>query len=87
MDLAFYQAKLGRRNEAETALQNAEKRGASDLPSQFKKVQVLVLLGQRNDALTLLLECLKKGLAPEQVALALDLKDLRTDPRYVQAIR
>ena len=82
MTLAFYQAKLGRRADAEKAVQNAESRGASDVPSQFKKAQVLALLGEKEQALRQVLDCLAKGLSHTEVDLALDLKDVRNDPRY-----
>jgi serine/threonine protein kinase/tetratricopeptide (TPR) repeat protein len=86
MQLAFYNAKLGRRTEAEAALKSADTNGANDLQSQFRKAQVLVLVGRRPEALDLLLKCLDQGLAPADVELALDLKDLRTDPRYVSRV-
>jgi tetratricopeptide (TPR) repeat protein len=82
MNLAFYEAKLGHAAQAETALRTAEARGSSDLPSQFKRVQVLALLGRREDAFQLLLKCLENGLSPADIELALDLKDLRNDRRY-----
>jgi Tfp pilus assembly protein PilF len=82
MQLAFYTAKLGRREESESALAAADTNGAGDLQSQFRKVQVLSLLGRRREALELLLACLDKGLSPADVELALDLKELRTDPKY-----
>jgi hypothetical protein len=40
-------------------------------------------MGRKQEALKLLLWCMDKGLSPEEVNLALDLKDLRKDPRYV----
>jgi len=86
MNLAFYEAKLHHRKEAEDALRNAEINGASDLPSQFKKVQVLALLGRKDDAVTLLSECVKHGLATTEVDLALDLQEVRRDPRYLRTI-
>jgi serine/threonine protein kinase/tetratricopeptide (TPR) repeat protein len=86
MQLAFYNAKLRRHAEAERALQSAEANGASDLQSQFRKVQVLALLGRRTEAISLLLACLDRGLAPADVELAIDLQDLRADPRYVNRV-
>jgi serine/threonine protein kinase/Flp pilus assembly protein TadD len=82
MDLAFYEAKLGKRLEAESYLKNAESRGAAELYSQFKKAQVLALLGRKQEALGLVLECIDKGLSKVEVDLALDLKEVRADPRY-----
>ncbi len=83
MTLAFYDAKIGEREKAVSEIASAESRGADDLQSQFLKVQTLVLLGRREEAMRLLLTCLRKGLSPVFVELALDLKDLRTDPRYI----
>jgi eukaryotic-like serine/threonine-protein kinase len=86
MDLAFYHAKLGDREEAEGDLSKAESLGASDLYSQFKKAQVLALFGRKDEALRLVLACLDKGLAQMDVDLALDLKEIRSDPRYLLRI-
>jgi len=67
-------------------MENAEKYGASDVHSKFMKVQALAVLGRKQEALPLLLECMKQGITPVDVYLALDLKDLRKDPRYVAVI-
>jgi len=67
-------------------MQNADKYGAADVKSKFMKVQALSLLGKRQEALALLLECVKQGLSPVEVELALDLKDLRKDPKYLASI-
>jgi tetratricopeptide (TPR) repeat protein len=82
MKLAFYEAKIGHGDRARDALAAAESRGAADLPSQFKKVQVLMLLGEKSEALELLLQCLDRGLMPVEVDMALDLRDLRSEPDY-----
>ena len=86
MTLAFYEAKLGKHRESEDALREAEERGASAVPAQLQKVETLVLLARDEEAMHLLLELLKKGLSLEDVELALDLAELRRDPRYVQAV-
>lgn len=86
MTLAFYHAKIGDPKSAETDIANAEKYGAADVKSKFMKVQALVLLGKKAEALDLLLECMNKGLAPLEVEFALDLKDLRKDPRYLSLV-
>jgi tetratricopeptide (TPR) repeat protein len=82
MTLAFYQAKLGRREEAEKALEEAEKRGSEDVQSQFKKAQVMELLGRNEEALRLVLDCMDKGLARVEVDLALDLAAVRATPQF-----
>jgi Tfp pilus assembly protein PilF len=86
MTLAFYEAKIGDYASAETDIQNAEQRGADDVNSQFMKVQVLALLGKKEEATELLLACMKRGLSPVEVDLAIDLKGIQKDPRYVSQI-
>jgi tetratricopeptide (TPR) repeat protein/tRNA A-37 threonylcarbamoyl transferase component Bud32 len=85
MTLALYQAKLGHRAEAESALRSADALGSNSVPSQLKKAQILALLGRRDDALNLLVDLLGKGLSTEDVDLAADLSELRKDPRYQRA--
>jgi serine/threonine protein kinase/Tfp pilus assembly protein PilF len=84
--LALYQAKLGQRDKAEASLHEAESHGASDVQSQFKKAQVLAALGMKDQALRQVLDCMSKGLSQAEVELALDLKDIRTDPRYKRQV-
>ena len=86
MYLAFYEAKLGQRLQAESDLKDAEEKGASDLYSQFRKAQVLALLGKQEEALQLVLLCIDKGLSTADVDLALDLNEIRKDPRYLRHI-
>ena len=42
----------------------------------------MALLGKKDEALRLVLECLNRGLSRVEVDLAIDLADLRLDPRY-----
>jgi tetratricopeptide (TPR) repeat protein len=86
MNFAFYKAKLGHRAEAESAMLKAQELGSTDLHSQLIKAQALALVGKKGEALDLVLDCLKKGLSQTQVELALDLKEVRTDPRYLRAV-
>jgi Tfp pilus assembly protein PilF len=86
MTLAFYHAKIGDAASAATDLENGERRGAGDVESQFMKVQALALLGKREDATRLLLACMDRGLSPVEVDFALDLKDIRKDPRYLARV-
>lgn len=81
MTLAFYRAKLGERAEAERSMAEAERRGASDVQSQFKKAQVLALLGRKDEAVQLVINCMDRGLSPIEVDLALDLASVRGDRR------
>ena len=84
--LAFYHAKIGDVANAELDLKRADAQGAKDVESQFMVVQTLALLGKKESALKLLLLCLDRGLSPVEVNLALDLKDLRKDPRYLSRL-
>jgi Tfp pilus assembly protein PilF len=86
MTLAFYHAKIGDAVSAATDIENAERRGAGDVESQFMKVQALALLGKKEDATKLLLTCMDEGLSPVEVDFALDLKDIRKDPRYLSRV-
>jgi len=86
LSLAFYEAKLAHRTQSETALHEAEQRGVTNLQSQFKEAQVLALLGEKERAVDLLIECLKKGLSVKEIDLAIDLKEIRKNPRYLQAV-
>jgi eukaryotic-like serine/threonine-protein kinase len=86
MTLAFYHAKIGDAAAAQEDLKTAEARGATDLESQFTKAQALALLGEKEDALQLLLTCLNRGLSPVEINLAIDLKDVTLDPRYKSAV-
>jgi serine/threonine protein kinase/Tfp pilus assembly protein PilF len=86
MTLAFYDAKAGDATAAVKDMENAEKYGASDVRSKFMKVQALAVLGRNQEALPLLLECVKQGITPVDVDFALDLKDLKRDPRYLAVV-
>jgi tetratricopeptide (TPR) repeat protein len=86
MTQAFYDAKAGNSAMAIKDMENAEKNGASDVHSKFMKVQALAVLGRKQEALPLLLECIKGGITESDVDLAIDLKDLRRDPRYLAAV-
>jgi tetratricopeptide (TPR) repeat protein len=83
---AYYHAKLGHREPAVRALQQAEALGASSMQSQFKKVQTLALLGKTADALDLLVTLRQSGLSTQDVDLAIDLTELRKTPRYLATL-
>ena len=86
MTLAFYDAKVGDNTAAEANIKKAQILGATDIDSQFMEVQALAVLGKKEDALNLLLSCIDHGLSPVAVELALDLKDLQKEPRYISRI-
>jgi tetratricopeptide (TPR) repeat protein len=86
MTMGFYQAKLSRRSEALEALRKAGELKATDVASQFTKAQALALLGEEDEALRLVLACLDQGLSQVEVDLALDLTQVRLDPRYRERV-
>jgi tetratricopeptide (TPR) repeat protein len=79
--LAFCNAKLGLREQAADDLKQADAHGI-DQRAQFMKAQTLAVLGRKEEALNLVLSCLDHGLSETDVDLALDLKEIRSDPRY-----
>ncbi|HEX3985274.1 MAG TPA: protein kinase [Acidobacteriaceae bacterium] len=86
-NLAFYQAKIGNRADADADLSKAKTLGANDVASRFMMVQALDVLGRKQEALDLLLWCMDKGLSPVEVNLAVDLKDLRTTRAYQERVK
>jgi hypothetical protein len=50
-------------------------------------VQAMALLGRKEEALQLLLKCMDRGLVPLEVDGALDLGELRKDPRYLSRVQ
>jgi eukaryotic-like serine/threonine-protein kinase len=86
MTIGFYEAKLSRRSEALEALRRADELKATDVASQFTKAQALALLGEEDEALRLVLSCLDQGLSQVEVDLALDLTQVRLDPRYRERV-
>ncbi len=82
MTLSFYHAKMGDFQQAQKDIEAAETRGATDIESQLTKAQTVAVMGRREDALRLVLNCLDRGIAPANIELAVDLKDVRSDPRY-----
>jgi tetratricopeptide (TPR) repeat protein len=79
--LSFYHAKLGRKNDAEADLKTADQRGL-DQRGLFTKAQTLAVLGRKQEALDLVLELIDHGLSTLDVDLALDLEQVRSDPKY-----
>jgi eukaryotic-like serine/threonine-protein kinase len=82
MQLALYQVKSGRPQDALSLVGKAETIGASDMDSQLTKARVLELLGRRDDALAVLKTCFLKGATDFQVSSAPDMRSLQRDPRY-----
>jgi tetratricopeptide (TPR) repeat protein len=86
MLLALYKVKLGSPQNAPLLIERAESLGARDMDSQICKVRILELLGKRDEALTTLAACSRKGATDFQVVPFPDMQPLRKDPRYRQMI-
>ncbi len=52
------------------------------MDSQLYKARILELLGKREEALTTLAACFRRGATDIQVAAFPDVQSLRKDPRY-----
>lgn len=86
-NLAFYEAKVGDTAAADAAIAKVNALGANDVASRFMIVQALDVLGRKQEALSLLLWCMDKGLSPVEVNLAVDLKDLRSTRAYQERVK
>jgi tetratricopeptide (TPR) repeat protein/tRNA A-37 threonylcarbamoyl transferase component Bud32 len=84
MLLALYKVKVGSPQNAPLLIERAESLGARDMDSQIYKARILELLGKREDALTTLAACFRKGATDLQLVEFPDLQPLRKDPRYHQ---
>jgi serine/threonine protein kinase/tetratricopeptide (TPR) repeat protein len=87
MLLALYKVKSGSPEDAPLLIERAESLGAHDMDSQVCKARILELLGKREEALTTLAACFRKGATDLQVVEFPDLQSLRKDPRYRQLAR
>jgi serine/threonine protein kinase/tetratricopeptide (TPR) repeat protein len=87
MLLALYKVKSGSPQNAPLLIEKAESLGARDMDSQIYKARILELLGKRDEALTTLAACARKGATDFQVAPFPDVQQLRRDPRYRQMMQ
>jgi eukaryotic-like serine/threonine-protein kinase len=87
MLLALYKVKSGSSQNAPLLIERAESLGARDVDSQVYKARILELLGKREEALTTLAACFRKGATDFQVAPFPDLQPLRKDPHYRQMVQ
>lgn len=82
MRLALYHVKSDNRQDALALIKKAESLGAIDMDSQLFKARIFELLGMRDQALSTLLACSRKGATDVQFASFPDMESLRSDPRY-----
>ena len=87
MLLALYKVKSGSPQDAPSLIERAESLGARDMDSQIYKGRILELLGKREEALTTLTACFRRGATDLQVVAFPDLQSLRKDPRYRQLVQ
>ena len=87
MLLALYNVKSGTPQSALSLVDRAEALGAHDMDSQVYKARVLEVLGHRDQALTTLAACFRKGAGDLQVVPCPDLQSLRKDSRYGQMLQ
>ena len=80
MLLALYRVKSGSPQNAPLLIERAESLGARDMDSQIYKARILELLRKREEALTTLAACFRKGATDLQVVEFPDLQPLRKDP-------
>jgi eukaryotic-like serine/threonine-protein kinase len=87
MLLALYKVKSRSPQAAPLLIERAESLGARDMDSQIYKARILELLGKRDEALTTLAACSRKGATDFQVVCFPDMQPLRKDPRYRQMMQ
>jgi eukaryotic-like serine/threonine-protein kinase len=84
MLLALYKVKSGSPQDAPSLIERAGSLGAGDMDSQIYKGRILELLGNREQSLSVLAACFRKGATDFQVASFPDMQSLRKDHRYRQ---
>lgn len=82
MLMALLSAKIGQAERALTLITKAESFHADDMDSQLFKVRTLELAGRREDALTTMARCLKRGPTLFQFEWMPDLEKLRASPEF-----
>jgi len=82
MLLALCRTKIGKPETAPELIQKAEQYFAFDIDSQLLKARTLELLGKRDEALSTVAACLKRGATDFQIQSMVDMGSLIRDPRY-----
>jgi tetratricopeptide (TPR) repeat protein len=87
IQLALSEAKIGANEQARTHIRIGDSFPSNDLDTQMYKARALEVLGAREEALTVLAECFRRGATPFQVDLAPDMADMRRDTRYQKLLQ
>jgi tetratricopeptide (TPR) repeat protein len=87
MLLALCRVKTGSPQSALALINKAELAPAGDLDSQLRKARTLELLDRRDEALTTVDACLKRGATEFQIQTMPDMGALRDDLRYKAIVR
>jgi eukaryotic-like serine/threonine-protein kinase len=87
MLLALYKVKSGSPLDAPSLIARAESLGAYDVDSQLYKARILDLLGKREEALTTIAACFRRGATDVQLACFPDMQSLRKDRRYKHIVQ
>ncbi len=82
MLLALYKAKSGSPEQTLSIISKADTMFAGDVDSQLTKARALEVLGRRDEALSTLAACFKRGATDFQIRIMPDMGLLRHDPRY-----
>jgi eukaryotic-like serine/threonine-protein kinase len=80
--LALARAESGSPEQSLSMIQKADSMFAGDMDSQLNKARTLEVLGKREDALTTLASCFKRGATDFQIQQMPDMGSLRSDPQY-----
>jgi Flp pilus assembly protein TadD len=80
--LAVYEGKLGNKQKSTEEIDQALRLGPQDVSVVFKSALVCELAGRRDRALEALAAAIDKGYSMQEIRTAVDLEQLRQDPRY-----
>jgi eukaryotic-like serine/threonine-protein kinase len=83
---ALYRAKLGQKDRALHDITLARRLAPADTTVAFNAVVVIEILGRRADALAVLGQLLKGGLALHQIECEPELNKLRQDPAFIRMV-
>jgi serine/threonine protein kinase/Flp pilus assembly protein TadD len=87
MLLALCRVKSGAPETVPALIEKAAQYPSDDIDSELLKARTLELLGKRDEALTTVALCLKRGATPFQIQSMLDMGPLRDDLRYQEILK